>query len=137
MSLCQGVKTQSALACEFPLGSLTGRLLVLPPVDCISLPKQQAQSHKHTYLMKALQSPLLLANSRPQLALPYYVKQWINLLDDIRSLTEILGDESLSHLTAKFHCKKQVGSMTARVSAQDEQLGLPGCFAPYHRQPTP
>lgn len=27
--------------------------------------------------------------------------------------------------------------MTATVSAQDEQLGVPGCFAPYHRQPTP
>lgn len=92
MSLCQGVKTESALASAFPLGMSTESLLGLPPVDCISVPKQQAQGHKHTYLTKALQSTLLLANSRPQLASSYYVKQWIDLLDDIRLLKGILSD---------------------------------------------
>lgn len=65
VSLGKGVKTESALASAFPLGMSTGSLLVLPPppVDCISVLKQQAKGHKHTYLMKALQSTLLLASS--------------------------------------------------------------------------
>lgn len=98
-------KTESALAPAFPLGTSTGRLLVLPPVDCISVPKQQAQGHKHTYLMKALQSTLLLANSEPQLASSYYIKRWMDLLHGINSLTESLGDSSLLHFTQNSTAK--------------------------------